>query len=513
VSINVIDQPQGSYNYSPSFVLTGSNYNDTPNAANLQLNQFSVAAWFKTSSNFGSDAYIVNKGGVGSDSSGQNMNYGIWMNSAEQIKAGFETSSGADQFVTSTNSYNNGQWHYAVLTNDGSTLRLYVDGVEVATKSTGGASPESSGTKPVRVGANSRVTPPGNFFTGDVDEVRVWNDDLTAQQAGNAFAGTDFTVGKQVLHLPFGNNSPPVANNQAVNVIKNTPTQITLTATDPNNDPLTYTAGIPQQGGSLNPAGGPGPAVRTYTPPNPNYLGPDSFTFTANDGTVNSNTATVSINVIDQPQGGYNYPPSLALTGTNYHDEPDNANLRLTQFTVAAWFKTSTNFASEAFIVNKGGIGSDSAGQNQNYQISMTSTEQIKVGFETSTGADQFLTSPLTYNDNQWHYAVVTNDGSTLTLYIDGTAVTSKSVAGSSPENTGTKPVRVGANSRVTPPGNFFTGDADEIRIWNSALTASEVANAFGGTFKPGHVLYLDFASSSASEYHFDPSLSLSGPS
>ena len=49
-----------------------------------------------------------------------------------------------------------------------------------------GASPETSGTKPVRVGANSRVTPPGNFFTGEVDEVRVWNDDLTTQQVADA---------------------------------------------------------------------------------------------------------------------------------------------------------------------------------------------------------------------------------------------------------------------------------------------------------------------------------------
>jgi hypothetical protein len=31
------------------------------------------------------------------------------------------------------------------------------------------------------VGANTRVTPPGNFFTGEIDEVGVWNNDLTAQ--------------------------------------------------------------------------------------------------------------------------------------------------------------------------------------------------------------------------------------------------------------------------------------------------------------------------------------------
>jgi hypothetical protein len=125
------------------------------------------------------------------------------MTSSETIRAGFETSTGADQFISSANTYNDGQWHYVVVTNDGSTLRLYIDGVQVATKSTSGASPESSGTKPVRVGANSRVTPPGNFFTVEVDEVRVWNDDLTAQQAADAFAGTSFNTGEQVLYLDF----------------------------------------------------------------------------------------------------------------------------------------------------------------------------------------------------------------------------------------------------------------------------------------------------------------------
>ena len=197
---------QAGYQYAPGLVLTGSNYQDVASSSSLKPSQFSVAAWFKTSSNFGSDAFIVNKGGIGSDSSGQNLNYGIWMNSAEQIKAGFETSSGTDQYVTSPGTYNNGQWHYVVVTNDGSTVRLYIDGAQVATKSTSGASPETSGTKPVRVGANSRVTPPGNFFTGEVDEVRVWNDDLTTQQAADAFSGTSFNTGEQVLYLPFASS-------------------------------------------------------------------------------------------------------------------------------------------------------------------------------------------------------------------------------------------------------------------------------------------------------------------
>lgn len=111
---------------------------------------------------------------------------------------------------------------YAVVTNDCSNLRLYIDGVQVSVEATGGASPESSGTKPVRVGANSRVTPPGNFFAGEVDEVRVWNDDLTAQQVTDAFAGTSFNTGEQVLHIPF---SGPIADTDDFGIIKLYPTK------------------------------------------------------------------------------------------------------------------------------------------------------------------------------------------------------------------------------------------------------------------------------------------------
>jgi hypothetical protein len=307
-------------------------------------------------------------------------------------------------------------------------------------------------------------------------------------------------------------NGLPIANNQAaVTVDKNTQKPITLTATDPNNDPLTYTVVTPPSHGTLS-----GTAPNLAYTPTTDYVGPDSFTFKANDGTSDSNVAAVSITVQDTAQpGGYNFAPSFAATGSTFNDTPDSASLRLNQFTVAAWFKTSTNFGSDAYILNKGGVGSDSSGQNLNYGIWMTSSEQIKAGFETSSGADQFVTSVNTYNDGQWHYAVVTNNGANLILYIDGVQVATKSTSGASPETIGTKPVRVGANSRVTPPTNFFTGEIDEVRLWNSALSASQISTAFGGNFNslPASVLHLPFGSQSLTgSYVYDPSLSLSGP-
>ncbi len=303
--------------------------------------------------------------------------------------------------------------------------------------------------------------------------------------------------------------SSPLAQDQNVIVTKNIPKSINLTATDPNSDPLTYAVVTNPQNGILT---GTAPNL-TYNPNN-NFVGTDSFTFKANDGTSDSNIATVTITVQDiPPPGNYNYAPSFVATGSNFNDTPDSASLRLNQFTVATWFKTSTDFASDAFIVNKGGAGSDSSGQNLNYGIWMTSTEKVKVGFETSSGADQYVTSVNSYNDGQWHYAVVTNDGTNVILYVDGVQAGIKATAGASPESIGTKPVRVGANSRVTPSTNFFTGEVDEVRIWNTALSASQVTAAFGGTFAPGHILHLPFDSQSLTgTYVYDPSLSLSGP-
>ena len=87
-------------------------------------------------------------------------------------------------------------------------------------------------------------------------------------------------------------NQPPVANDQNVSTVQDTPVGVTLTATDPNNDTLTYSVVAGPVHGTLS---GTAPNL-TYTPA-AGYTGADSFTFKANDGTLDSNTATVGIDV------------------------------------------------------------------------------------------------------------------------------------------------------------------------------------------------------------------------
>ncbi len=87
-------------------------------------------------------------------------------------------------------------------------------------------------------------------------------------------------------------NDPPIADDQSVTTPEDTPVAITLTGADVDGDPLTYSVATGPSNGTLS---GTAPNL-TYTP-NADYNGPDSFTFVANDGTVDSNVATVSITV------------------------------------------------------------------------------------------------------------------------------------------------------------------------------------------------------------------------
>jgi hypothetical protein len=87
-------------------------------------------------------------------------------------------------------------------------------------------------------------------------------------------------------------NDAPVALADAVATAEDTPVAMTLEATEVDGDTLTYTVLAGPSHGTLSGTG----ASRTYTPA-AHYHGPDSFTFKANDGTADSNEATIRITV------------------------------------------------------------------------------------------------------------------------------------------------------------------------------------------------------------------------
>lgn len=190
------------YNLEPFLSLQGSTYQDIPNNESLSLSNFSISTWFKTNTNYTEPGHIVNKGGMGTDEEGMNLNYGIWINENNAIAGGFEAESGDDFIVNSSKNYNDGNWHHSLLTFNGSSLLLYIDGKLVANQSSITEEPDNTGDQPLRIGANSLDE--NKFFKGDVDEIRVWDRALNESEAKNTYSGNKFNTTGQELYLSYG---------------------------------------------------------------------------------------------------------------------------------------------------------------------------------------------------------------------------------------------------------------------------------------------------------------------
>jgi len=94
-------------------------------------------------------------------------------------------------------------------------------------------------------------------------------------------------------------NDPPVASAGTLTVEKDTPATGTLVANDVDGDTLTYgivTNGIHGTATMTDAETG----TYSYTP-EANYVGADSFTFKVNDGSVDSNIATISVTIDPHP--------------------------------------------------------------------------------------------------------------------------------------------------------------------------------------------------------------------
>ena len=103
-------------------------------------------------------------------------------------------------------------------------------------------------------------------------------------------------IGWTVVRCIDSANVTPTAVPQTVTVQEDTPTTITLSGADSDNDPLTFAIGVATTRGTLSALSPTPPSTVLFTP-NQDANGADSFSFTVSDESETSAAGTVTINI------------------------------------------------------------------------------------------------------------------------------------------------------------------------------------------------------------------------
>jgi len=161
----------------------GNDYVQLP-ASNSILNTdtFTIEAWFKTSVNH--PAYGSGEGRMVNFARGADPLTALALY-LEQDNIAVCYHNGTEfKHLKYTVNYYDDVWHHVAVTHDATTFRLYYDGEEKATQADDFG---VFGTSPAYIGTYNSSE---RFFNGIIDEVRIWDRDLIADDIAFSYSGS-----------------------------------------------------------------------------------------------------------------------------------------------------------------------------------------------------------------------------------------------------------------------------------------------------------------------------------
>jgi hypothetical protein len=411
-------------------------YLDMSNPSNLNFdadNPFSISVWFKRPSDTNAFA-IVSKSLGFPDVNG----YMLFVYN-NQVYFRIRRSASLFHQIISNSTHPFNTWVHYVVTYDGlrsgsgQGLNLYQDGIKLTNVQKSGNFATGSAQTSANFSVGSRESTLDLFFNGNIDEVSVFNSELSESDVTSIYNGG-------------------VPNN--LNELSTPPLSWWRMGESANWDGSNWT--LTDQG-----SGG-------------------------NDAT-SQNMAEAS-RVLDVPPNPWTNTKSILLDGVDDYVNIGTSSLGITSaISVSAWVKIPTT--------NTGGGGTNiqviacedtTSGGQRNWNMfwrGMGSNYFAWVIHHTNLSISSVTTTGITPNDGQWHHILATYDGTTnangIKLYVDGvlnvqgTAGSTGLNAFSSTEST------IGA---TTGGGAWrFEGNIDEVAVWNSDRNADASTIYNGG--------------------------------
>ena len=377
-------------------------------------------------------------------------------------------------------------WHRIVMTyneNDSvADARIYVDGTEV------GASGAMYG------GPTLRLPTSIPFFTdnstdvsdGCVASMAICDFTMTASEVASLGGATAAGLNNIVDH-PWTPEVPPTGTSDYATAVTTSNPLVYLRMNEPagaefesllvnsgTSSITTATIGLPGYSNTATASG--------YTGIN----GLDSVAGRTITGFEGDNLCHV---FVPATTGSGDGDPSIINLACSYDDGGTTAyELDLPEATYAFWVKSGLYAQGESYLLatpDYNGVNYD----NDFHVILDNNDGRITLATQAAdTPATPNFAETVDFDldslyDNEWHFIVATRDGddaSNAKLYVDGEAV---SLTASSTN------VIVGYTHRLGSHGSnggYFTGEMDEIAIWDRALSATEVTALLNAAADPG---------------------------
>jgi hypothetical protein len=381
-----------------------------PASTNTAFNTASRSAsiWMKTTGAAGGDRYAFSAG------NGSPNRYYIGTNGL-----GLQSTVG-DGSDMSSSVLNANEWYHVVVTYEAGVAKTYLNGVLDSQVSV-----TLSGVGEVNIG--SYMDGSGNFFSGSVDDVRIYDRSLSLSEITDLYQ-----TGVKKINTTQNINTNGLVGHWSFDgkdTIWSSSSAGTTLDTSGNSNTGTLTS------------------MSRATSPSIGKLG-QAFSFGGGGSGdyVNFGSATNLDDIETQGGGG---------------------------MTATAWINPrSSGGASNSVIIGKSNSGT--AGYWRLYN-----TGRLTFGKDFSTTDLQTMSNasnPLTYN--QWQHVAVTWDGSALYsnvhLYINGAEISGYT---SQFDGVGGKVSDAANNMLVSASGtNEFDGGIDDVRVYNRILSAAEIA-------------------------------------
>jgi hypothetical protein len=383
---------------------------------------YSVETWFKTTTTSGGKIIGFGDQQGGLDFSGNPVTSGSYDKQLYMTDDGrlvFGVWVGFADTLTSSGTYNDGQWHHVVASQGSQGMTLYIDGAKAAHDGQTQSQPYAGYW---RVGGDNLGgwpnQPTSNFFAGSIDETAVYDHALSLTSVQNHYAAS-------------GRALPPAAG----------PSDAYGKAVY-NDSPVTYWR-LDETSGA-----------------------------TAADSSDNGSTGNYVGGVV-QGAGG-----ALGSVGKAATFDGSSGNVALSSqrsgpstYSTELWFRTTTTSGGKLV-----GFGNAQTGLSGNYDKQVYLTNDGRLVFGVYNNGFDTVYSPAGLADGQWHQVVASQGPAGMTLYVDDHLVGSNAASGNQVYG---GYWRVGGDNLSAwpdrPSSDYFAGTIDEVAIYDSVLSANQV--------------------------------------